>query len=95
MNLVLLATFALAVQASVVGIDLGSQFFKAHLVKPGSPFTIVENTASHRKTPTGITFTKEERLYGLDSIIQGGSNAEKSFMFSWDLIGLPFSEELI
>jgi molecular chaperone DnaK (HSP70) len=60
MNLLLLCTLAFAIQASVVGIDLGSQFFKAHLVKPGSPFTIVENTASHRKTPTGVTFTKEE-----------------------------------
>jgi len=60
------------------------------LVKPGQPFAIVENTASHRKTPTGITFTKEERLYGLDSIIQSGSNSQRAFSYTWDLIGIEY-----
>lgn len=83
----LLVTF---ISASVVGIDLGSQYFKAFLVKPGQPFTIVENTASHWKTPTGISFTKEEWLYGLDAI-----NNQKAFLFTWDLIGVPYDQALV
>ena len=42
--------FAGQVSANVIGFDFGSNFFKIVLVKPGAPFTIVENVTSMRKT---------------------------------------------
>jgi len=54
--------------AQVVGVDFGSQFFKVALVKPGSPFQIVHNFQSKRKTPSSITFYQDERMYGADSL---------------------------
>ena len=46
--LLLSITLLLAMQASanVIGFDFGTTFFKITLVKPGQPFTIVENTAT-------------------------------------------------
>jgi activator of 2-hydroxyglutaryl-CoA dehydratase len=38
------------VEANLIGIDFGSTFIKATLVRPGKKFEIVENTASMRKT---------------------------------------------
>ena len=38
------------VGANLIGIDFGSTFIKATLVRPGKKFEIVENTASMRKT---------------------------------------------
>lgn len=50
-NLIIAATMlVLATSANVIGFDLGNTFFKITLVKPGSPFSIVENTTSMRKT---------------------------------------------
>jgi hypothetical protein len=47
--LTLAMTFTLS-QCNVIGFDFGSSFFKITLVKPGQPFSIVENTATMRKT---------------------------------------------
>lgn len=45
-----LAISLLVVNANVLGFDFGNTFFKITLVRPGSPFSIVENTTSMRKT---------------------------------------------
>ena len=41
-------------QASVIGIDFGTEFFKISLIRPGKSFVIIENTTSKRKTPTAV-----------------------------------------
>jgi hypothetical protein len=48
-----------AVNGNVIGFDFGSTFFKITLVKPGSPFSIVENLTSKRKTETMMTIGNE------------------------------------
>jgi hypoxia up-regulated 1 len=80
-------------QGAVIGVDLGNQFFKSTLVKPGFPFTIVENTASKRKTPTSIAFTSDQRVYGLDAVMQSSSNPVNTLSFVRDLIGMEYNEE--
>lgn len=54
----------------MIGFDFGSTYFKITLVKPGQPFSIVENTASKRKTESMVTIGKEERLFGSDSFME-------------------------
>lgn len=80
-------------QAAVIGVDLGNQYFKSTLVKPGFPFTIVENTASQRKTPTAMGFTSDQRVYGLDATIQSGSNPVNTMSYVRDLLGIEYNEE--
>jgi hypothetical protein len=45
---------------------------KATLMKAGSPFTIVENTASQRKTESMVSLGIENRLFGADSLLESG-----------------------
>ncbi|TYZ66366.1 hypothetical protein PybrP1_011470 [[Pythium] brassicae (nom. inval.)] len=62
-----LALCASLVQAIVAGVDFGGEFFKIALVKPGTPFEIVTNVHSKRKTETLVAFDGDERLYGADA----------------------------
>ena len=57
--LIALLSLIVAVNANVIGFDFGSTFFKITLVKPGSPFSIVENLTSKRKTETMMTIGNE------------------------------------
>lgn len=55
------------IDAIVAGVDFGGEFFKIALVKPGTPFEIVTNVHSKRKTETMVAFDGDERLYGADA----------------------------
>ena len=56
-----------ATNGSLLGIDLGHQFFKVALVKPGTPFEIVTNVHTKRKTQSIVGFDNGERLFGGDA----------------------------
>lgn len=47
-----------------MSVDMGSQFMKIGLVKPGVPMEIVLNTESRRKTPTIVALRNGERFFG-------------------------------
>lgn len=47
------------VKAQVLGIDFGTEFWKAALISPGKNLVIVENSRSERKTLNSVT----SRLY--------------------------------
>ena len=59
---------AYTAQALVVGIDVGSEYIKVALVKPGTPFEIVHNTNSKRKTEDMVAFYNGQRLYAGDAV---------------------------
>jgi len=48
--LLLVATAA----PQVIGIDLGTEFWKASLISPGKNLVIVENSRSSRKSHNGV-----------------------------------------
>eukprot|EP00656_Telonema_subtile_P041304 TRINITY_DN4641_c0_g1_i4.p1 TRINITY_DN4641_c0_g1~~TRINITY_DN4641_c0_g1_i4.p1 ORF type:complete len:192 (-),score=48.93 TRINITY_DN4641_c0_g1_i4:141-716(-) len=66
LGLVTLASMAApssAQMSAVLGIDLGTQFFKVAYVKTGQ-FDLVLNEASKRKTATAVAFNEGERYVG-------------------------------
>jgi len=67
------------VNANVIGFDFGSTFFKITLVKPGSPFSIVENTTSKRKTETMLTIADDVRLWSADSFVGAARYPKTTF----------------
>ncbi|XP_068456851.1 hypoxia up-regulated protein 1 isoform X2 [Clinocottus analis] len=52
------------VTVAVMSIDLGSEWMKIAIVKPGVPMEIVLNKESRRKTPTAVCLKENERLLG-------------------------------
>jgi hypoxia up-regulated 1 len=51
-----------------MSIDLGSEYLKLALVKPGVPMEIVLNRESQRKTPFALTIKQEERFFGSEAL---------------------------
>ena len=64
----LILFFFIAAEANVIGIDLGSEFIKVSLIKPGKKFVIVENEESKRLTPSSFSISEEGRHFGLKSL---------------------------
>jgi molecular chaperone DnaK (HSP70) len=65
---------------NVIGFDFGSSLLKITLVKPGQPFSIVEDTATNRKTETMLTLNPNEaRIMGADSYMEQRKYPETSF----------------
>lgn len=88
MSLLLFASSFHVTSALVLGIDLGSLFFKVALVKPGNPFTIVTNTASKRKTETAMAFNDENaRQFAGDAKNLMTRKPLQTFTFARTLLG--------
>ncbi|KAF3913187.1 hypothetical protein AA313_de0205480 [Arthrobotrys entomopaga] len=76
--LTLAFTSLASASASILGIDYGTEFIKAALVKPGIPMEIVLTKDSKRKEVAAVAFkpkssthvpgTSPERLYGVDAV---------------------------
>ena len=79
----------------MIGFDFGATFFKITLVKPGQPFTIVENTASKRKTETMITLTDEGRIFGIDSFMEQGKHPQSTFSQLQRYVGVKYDQGLV
>ena len=67
------------VRANVIGIDFGSDSFKVSIIAPGNPLDIVTNFQSKRKTPLSISFYRDERMFGSDSIALMARKPEVTF----------------
>uniref|UniRef100_A0AAV1V1S3 Uncharacterized protein n=1 Tax=Peronospora matthiolae TaxID=2874970 RepID=A0AAV1V1S3_9STRA len=80
------------VDAVVAGVDLGSEFFKVALVKPGTPFEIVTNVHSKRKTETMVAFDGDERLYGADAATVGVRKPQTAYAQIRRLLGTKLSD---
>jgi hypoxia up-regulated 1 len=52
---VLLICFISSIKAQVLGIDFGTEFWKAALISPGKNLVIVENSRSERKTLNSVS----------------------------------------
>ena len=68
-----------SVQANLLGLDFGSSYMKATLVQPGKPFSIVENSASKRKTEAMVTLGNENRIFGAESFLESGKYPKTTF----------------
>ncbi|KAL2160760.1 hypothetical protein VTH06DRAFT_957 [Thermothelomyces fergusii] len=98
--LLLLAPQVLAVSA-VVGIDLGTEYIKASLVKPGIPLEIVLTKDSRRKEISAVTFKPStggaapkqgsfpERAYGSDALALAPRFPANVYPNLKTLLGLP------
>ncbi|RLN47638.1 hypothetical protein BBJ29_007699 [Phytophthora kernoviae] len=75
------------VEAIVAGVDFGGEFFKVALVKPGTPFEIVTNVHSKRKTETIVAFDGDERLYGADAATVGVRRPQTAYQQIRRLLG--------
>lgn len=90
---------AAAAGSAVIGIDVGTEYFKAALVKPGIPLEIVLTKDSKRKETAAVAFkpTKEsnapfpERFYGGDALGLAARYPDDVYSNLKTLLGVPFN----
>ena len=97
---VLIASFPSSVSAAgsgVIGIDLGTEYIKAALVKPGIPLEIVLTKDARRKEAAAIAFkpTRDgnaaypERFYGSDAVSLAPRFPDDVYANLKALLGVP------
>ncbi|KAK7748132.1 lumenal Hsp70 protein [Cytospora paraplurivora] len=85
--------------SAVIGVDLGTEYIKAALVKPGIPLDIVLTKDSRRKEISAVTFKPPqngpkkglfpERLYGSDAVALSARFPGDVYPNLKTLLGLP------
>lgn len=105
--LLVLLIFSTTVSAAsaVIGIDLGTEYIKAAIAKPGSPIEIVLTKDSKRKEAATLAFKPSraqtndadafpERLYGGDAIALSGRYPEDVYPNLKSLLGLSIDSDV-
>jgi len=64
----LLVALFWTVDAAVMGIDFGQEWFKVSLVKPGVPLDIVLNKESKRKTRSIVAIREGQRVFDSEAV---------------------------
>ena len=64
---------------AVISIDLGSEFMKIGIVKPGVPMEIVLNKESKRKTPLVVSLRGTEREFSSLALAQAIKNPKTAY----------------
>lgn len=89
---------AAAAGSAVIGIDVGTEYLKAALVKPGIPLEIVLTKDSKRKETAAVAFkpTRDnavfpERFYGGDALGLAARYPDDVYANLKTLLGVPFN----
>ncbi|KAI1187716.1 Hsp70 protein-domain-containing protein [Nemania serpens] len=101
--LFLFSTNVLAISA-VLGVDLGTEYIKASLVKPGIPLEIVLTKDSRRKETAAVAFKPSqhalqsgsypERAYGSDAVALAARFPGDVYPNLKTLLGLPLDDSI-
>jgi hypoxia up-regulated 1 len=81
--------------SNLLGIDFGTEFIKVSILKPNSPFKMVENIQSKTKTPSSLAFKDEERLFGSDALGKKVRFPRQVFVYMHEFLGKKYSSEQV
>ncbi|XP_076607074.1 hypoxia up-regulated protein 1 [Chaetodon auriga] len=86
-SLVLAMLPSYTVTVAVMSVDLGSEWMKMAIVKPGVPMEIVLNKESRRKTPIAVCLKEHERLFGDSALGVSVKNPKTVYRHLQSLLG--------
>uniref|UniRef100_A0A8C3FZ03 Hypoxia up-regulated protein 1 n=1 Tax=Cyclopterus lumpus TaxID=8103 RepID=A0A8C3FZ03_CYCLU len=78
------------VTVAVMSVDLGSEWMKVAIVKPGVPMEIVLNKESSRKTPMAVCLKENERLLGDSALGVSVKNPKSVYRHLQGLLGKKY-----
>jgi hypoxia up-regulated 1 len=79
-----------------MAVDLGSEFLKISIVKPGRiPISIVNNEMSKRKSTAAVAFVQGDRLVGEEAAALSVRYPDRVIHRLRDLLGRPYDDPLL
>ena len=79
----------------MMGIDLGSEFFKVTVIKPGKPFMMMENLLSKTKTENALGLKDDEITYSYDSLSKKAKAPANIFNYFSEYLGRKHNDSFI
>jgi len=89
--LVFLLSLITKTKSNLLGIDFGTEYIKVTVLKPNSPFKMVENIQSKTKTPASLAFKDEERLFGADALGKKVRFPKQVFVYMHEFLGKNYN----
>lgn len=80
---------------SVMSVDMGSEWLKIAIVKPGVPMEIALNKQSKRKTPFALSMKGNEREFGDPAYGVAIKQPNKAYLYLNHLLGKKFNSEAV
>ncbi|KAG0376653.1 Hypoxia up-regulated protein 1 [Mortierella sp. AD032] len=80
------------VDAAVMAIDYGTDWFKVALVKPGIPLDIVLNAESKRKTQSAINIRGDNRAFGSEALSLATRFPQDSYIGLKRILGRDYND---
>lgn len=81
------------VDAAVMAVDYGTDWFKVALVKPGIPLDIVLNAESKRKTQSAINIRGDHRSFGSEALALATRFPQDSFIGLKRILGRDYNDD--
>ena len=79
----------------MMGIDLGSEYFKVTVIKPGKPFMMLENLISKTKTELSVGLKDDEITYAYDSLAKKAKAPANIFNYFSEFLGRKHNESFV
>ena len=79
----------------MMGIDLGSEFFKVTVIKPGKPFMMMENLLSKTKTENALGLKDDEITYSYDSLSKKAKAPSNIFNYFSEYLGRRHNDSFV
>ena len=79
----------------MMGIDLGSEYFKVTVIKPGKPFMMLENLISKTKTELSVGLKDDEITYAYDALAKKVKAPANIFNYFAEYLGRKHDESFV
>ena len=79
----------------MMGIDLGSEFFKVTVIRPGKPFMMMENLLSKTKTENALGLKDDEITYAYDALAKKAKSPLNVFYYFSEYLGRKYDDKFV
>ena len=83
------------ISSYMMGIDLGSEYFKVTVIKPGKPFMMLENLISKTKTELSVGLKDDEITYAYDALGKKAKAPSNIFNYFSEFLGRKYNDSFI
>jgi hypoxia up-regulated 1 len=91
----LLIFFPKLILSYMMGIDLGSEYFKVTVIKPGKPFMMMENLLSKTKTENALGLKDDKISYSYDALSKKSKTPSNIFNYLSEYLGREYNDSFI